>query len=52
MGFPEPDWVQGRTFAPIATERARREGRNFDVEDFAVAMVTFKNGAALSLETS
>lgn len=52
MGFPEPEWVIGSTYDFLAREIANRENKKFDVEDFACAMIKFKNGATLELETS
>lgn len=52
MGYPEVDYVAGTTYAPIATEIARREQKTYSVEDLAVGFIRFKNGASLSLEAS
>jgi predicted dehydrogenase len=52
MGYPRPVWVMGSTYHQIAGEKARREGKVFDVEDLAVGMVKFENGASLELEAS
>ena len=52
MGYPKPVWVMGSTYDKIATEIAAREGKKFDVEDIAVAMIKFENGATLELEAS
>ncbi|MFW5846214.1 MAG: Gfo/Idh/MocA family protein [Planctomycetota bacterium] len=52
MGYPEPEWVLAQTHNHIGTARAQREGANFDVEDFASAMIRFTNGAVLQLEAS
>jgi predicted dehydrogenase len=52
MGYPRPVWVMGGTYDPIASELARKQGREFDVEDLAVAMVRFDNGAMLEIEAS
>lgn len=52
MGYPKPVWVMGSTYNHIATEIARREGKAFDVEDLAVGMVKFANGATLIVEAS
>jgi len=52
MGSPKPAWVMGSTYNKIAGEIAKREGKPFDVEDFAMAMIRFENGATLELESS
>ncbi len=52
MGYPRPVWVMGRTYDPIASALAREQGVVYDVEDLAVAMITFANGATLELEAS
>lgn len=52
MGYPEPEWVMGSTYNHIASAIAKKEKKKFDVEDLAVAMIKFKNGATLELEAS
>jgi len=52
MGYPEPEWVMASTYNHIASEQARRENKKFDVEDLAVALIKFKNGATIELEAS
>lgn len=52
MGYPKPTWVLGRTYDPIASRIAAEQGKSFDCEDFAAAMVTFENGASLHLTAS
>jgi len=52
MGYPKPVWVLAATHEAIGSEMARREGKSFDVEDLAVALVRFENGATLALEAS
>lgn len=52
MDYPEPEWIMANTFNPIAKEKAKKENKNFDVEDMGVAMIRFKNGAMLELEAS
>jgi predicted dehydrogenase len=52
MGYPRPVWVMGRTYAPIASTLAAEQGLDYDVEDLAVAMITFENGATLEIEAS
>ncbi len=52
MGYPRPVWVMGSTYNHIASELAREQGKTFDVEDMAVALIKFENGATLELEAS
>ncbi|MDD2707968.1 MAG: Gfo/Idh/MocA family oxidoreductase [Verrucomicrobiae bacterium] len=52
MGYPKPTWVMGSTYNPIATAIAKKEGKTFDVEDLAVGLVKFENGATLEVEAS
>ncbi len=52
MGFPKPVWVMASTYDHIAKGIARKENKEFDVEDFAVALIKFENGATLELEAS
>jgi predicted dehydrogenase len=52
MGYPRPVWVMGSTYAPIASALAEQSGYQYDVEDLAVAMIRFANGASLQLEAS
>lgn len=52
MGYPEPEWVMGATYDPIARAAADRAGKAYDVEDLAVACIRFANGATLVLEAS
>jgi predicted dehydrogenase len=52
MGYPKPEWVMGATYDPIGSAMAREEEKDFDVEDLAVAMIRFDNGASLELEAS
>jgi predicted dehydrogenase len=52
MGYPRPVWVLGRTYNPIASALAAEKGVEYDVEDLAVAMITFENGATLEIEAS
>ena len=52
MGYPEPEWVMASAYNHIASEIAEREQKAFDVEDLAVALIKFKNGATLELEAS
>lgn len=52
MGYPRPVWVLGSTYNPIGSAMAARQGKQFDVEDLAVGLVKFENGATLELEAS
>ena len=60
MGLPEPVAVSGATYAKIGTQKhcAETAGywnwdpKKFEVEDLAVGMVRFANGATLILRTS
>ncbi len=52
MGYPEPEWVSARTYDHISSALAAEEGKEFDVEDLAAGMITFKNGATLLFDIS
>lgn len=52
MGFPKPVWAMGATYNHIGRARARQQKKAFDVEDLAVGMIKFENGAVLELEAS
>ncbi len=52
MGFPKPTSILASTYNPLMAERARQEGKAFDVEELAVANIRFENGATLLLEAS
>ena len=52
MGYPKPVWVLGSTYNPISSTIARAKNVVFDVEDMAVGMVKFANGATLEIEAS
>ena len=52
MGYPEPAWVLGSTYAKFGPERAKARGLEFTVEDLACALIKFKNGASLELKVS
>ena len=52
MGYPKPVWVMGSAYNPIATRLAQEQSVEYDVEDLAVAMIKFSNGATLELEAS
>ena len=52
MGYPKPKWVMGSTYNHIASALAKEAGKDYDVEDLAVGMVKFENGATLEIEAS
>lgn len=58
MGHPEPTSVSGVTYTKFGTREGviglmgQWDPKIFTVEDFAVGMVRFKNGASLVLESS
>ena len=52
MGYPKPIWVMGGAYNPIASALAQAQGVEYDVEDLAVAMIRFENGAMLEVEAS
>jgi len=52
MGYPKPAWVMGAAYSPIASRLAREQKKKFDVEDLAVGMIQFENGATLEVEAS
>ncbi len=52
MGYPKPVWVMGSTYNHLARKLQAEDGHEYSVEDLAVAMVKFENGATLELEAS
>ncbi|WP_226038132.1 Gfo/Idh/MocA family protein [Aquibacillus saliphilus] len=57
MDYPEPDVVLGKTHQQIGNKKGvgllgQWDWENFTVEDMAVGMITFKNGASLVLEAA
>ncbi len=52
MDYPQPTWVMAGTADPIGSRLASEQGKDFDVEDFATAMITFENGATVQLTVS
>lgn len=52
MGYPQPQWVMAGTYNHIAAQIAQQQGKAFDVEDLAVGMIRFTNGAMLEVESS
>lgn len=57
MGYPEPAVVLGQTHQQIGTKKGVGllgdwDYKNYTIEDMAVGMITFKNGASLVLESA
>jgi len=52
MGYPKPVWVLGSTYNPIGSAQAVKQNKPFDVEDLAVGLIKFANGATLEVEAS
>ena len=52
MDYPKPVWVMGSTYNHLAQQLQAMDGHQYDVEDLAVALVKFENGATLELEAS
>lgn len=52
MNYPKPVWVMASTYDHLGVQLASKAGTDFDVEDFAAAMISFDNGATLHLTTS
>lgn len=52
MGNPKPLTISASTYDHIGSELARKAGKAFDVEDLAVAMIRFDNGATMLVEIS
>ncbi|BAB05884.1 Gfo/Idh/MocA family oxidoreductase [Halalkalibacterium halodurans] len=57
MGFPEPATILGQTHRKIGTKEGvgllgEWNWQQFSIEDMAVGMITFKNGASLTIETA
>ncbi len=52
MGYPKPVWVMGSAYNPIGSALAAERGAAFDVEDLAVGLIKFENGATLVIEAS
>ena len=52
MGYPQPTWVMASAYNPIATRLAMEAGVAYDVEDMAVALIKFANGATVEVEAS
>lgn len=57
MGYPEPAVVLGQTHQQLGTKKGvgllgEWDYQNYTVEDMAIGMITFKNGASLVLESA
>jgi predicted dehydrogenase len=52
MGYPQPTWVMASAYSPIADRLAAEAGVKYDVEDMAVALIKFANGATIEVEAS
>lgn len=57
MGYPEPDVVLGQVHQQIGNKEGvgllgSWDWEHYNVEDMAVGMITFKNGASLMLESA
>lgn len=52
MGYPSPEWILARTYDHLGKARAAEQNKEFDVEDFATALITFDNGATLDVNVS
>ena len=52
MGYPKPVWVMGSAYDRLAAPLAKAQGKAYDVEDFAVALIKFDNGSTVGLEAS
>jgi predicted dehydrogenase len=52
MGYPEPAWVLAATHNLMGSRLAEQNGKLFDVEDIAAALIRFKNGATLYVAAS
>jgi predicted dehydrogenase len=58
MNYPEPKYVFGMTYRELGNRQmtptwgGQWDYRNYSIEDLAMAMITFHNGATLQLETS
>lgn len=52
MGYPNPIAVSGATYNHIASAEAKKQNKEFTVEDLAMGFIRFDNGASLIVETS
>jgi len=52
MGDPRPVTISASTYDRLGKAIARKTRKKFDVEDLAVAMIRFDNGATMAVEVS
>jgi len=52
MGYPRPVWIMAKTYGYLGQKQAKRDRMKLDVEDLAVGLIQFDNGAILELEAS
>ncbi|MDQ8197132.1 Gfo/Idh/MocA family oxidoreductase [Pelagicoccus enzymogenes] len=52
IGYPKPKYVLATTSNVLGKLKADAAQKEFDVEDFAAAQITFENGSSLQLEAS
>lgn len=52
MGYPKPVWVMGSAHDHLVSNWKKGKKNKIDVEDFAVGLIKFDNGATLEIEAS
>ena len=52
MGYPKPVWVLAGAYDHLARRLSKDTKKAFDVEDLAVGLIKFANGAILEVEAS
>ncbi|QKI83371.1 Gfo/Idh/MocA family oxidoreductase [Kroppenstedtia eburnea] len=57
MGYPQPELVLGSTYQKLGNRKGvglmgAWDWENYSIEDMAIGMIKFKNGATLTLETA
>ena len=52
LDYPEPKYVLANAHNHLGKAKAEKEGKTYDVEDYAAAMITFANGMTLQVEAS
>ncbi|MDQ8188383.1 Gfo/Idh/MocA family oxidoreductase [Pelagicoccus sp. SDUM812002] len=52
MEYPKPNYVLATSSNVLGKQKADAAQKEFDVEDFASAQITFENGASLQIEAS
>jgi predicted dehydrogenase len=52
LGNPEVNRVSGKTYQKVAMDETRRASSNYDVEEFAIGLVRFADGASMDLVES